>query len=280
MDGSFKHLVPLLLFTTLIIIAAGMVLAVGDIHLLLYPWEHTSSFLTISLVLIIVASLTSLLHLGRKERAHRAFIGLANSWLSREAVFAGLTGLFTAVSLGLALIGSAGFGFVVLLSAASLASIILTVSIGMLYNLPVQLSWNGTENSLAPLISSFLLCSYVFVFWAQGLSFSIAFFVIWILDVFLFLLRASTFIRLGKNEHVLLFPSLRPYVFSGLAARFILSVGLMLLIVLDEHALPLYFICATVLLDRFCLYAGTAQLSPKAEIASIKDQRMKAASEL
>ena len=53
MHESFRHLLPLMLFTTLIIIASGMVLAVGDIYLLLYPWELGSVFLIVALSMII-----------------------------------------------------------------------------------------------------------------------------------------------------------------------------------------------------------------------------------
>jgi DMSO reductase anchor subunit len=94
--------------------------------------------------LIIAGLLSSTAHLGRPERAWRAFSQWRTSWLSREGVMAVLTfvpaGLFT---VGWLLFGSHGHVFALMALLTVIGAALTTFCTGMIYqSLPTIRAWN------------------------------------------------------------------------------------------------------------------------------------------
>ena len=148
--GPHFHEFPLVLFTTLGIAGAG----VGSAHLL--QVAVGGSALALSLqegillsVSLLVGVILSAGHLGKPLRGHLALKGLGRSPLSNEllalgiALGAGVLGLLLREGIFPWTLPGAGYllGPVGLL--ASLGSVAFLLSLGILYNLPGQLSWRG-----------------------------------------------------------------------------------------------------------------------------------------
>ncbi len=142
--NSLLNETPLVVFTLAIQMAVGM--AVG---ILAVPHLPVALLVAIG-VLLVVAGLSSFLHLGRKRNAWRVLKNLKKSWLSREAL---LTGLFTAawvLSIGLIWFHIA---FPVLW-LMGLLGIYLVYSMSQIYRLKAVPSWNSWRTPAAFTLSA------------------------------------------------------------------------------------------------------------------------------
>ncbi len=131
------HEWPLVVFTTLAIVGAGLLatplvawLAADTPNLAVDAAPWGSALLGAGLVI-------STAHLGRPLRAPLASQGLGRSRLSAEAVVAGL-----ALLLGIATASLPHLSPALGLAAAA-AAIALLVTLGLVYNLPGQQTWRG-----------------------------------------------------------------------------------------------------------------------------------------
>jgi len=70
---------PLIIFSFLCSLAIPLFIA--------FPWESSEHKPLITLIILMLAALFSILHLGRKERFWRAILNIRHSWLSREILF-------------------------------------------------------------------------------------------------------------------------------------------------------------------------------------------------
>ena len=89
--------------------------------------------LLLGLVLTTAGLLSSMLHLGKPMRAWRAFSQWRTSWLSREGVFAVVTGLIVVVMLALLAAGAFGPAIPVLAALMVLLSLCTIASTAMIY---------------------------------------------------------------------------------------------------------------------------------------------------
>ena len=136
--------------------------------------------LATAVVLAVAGLLSSMLHLGRPERAWRAFSQWKTSWLSREGVLSVLTFIPVAIfGLGWLLFGWTGglIGLCGFLTAV--LAVCTTYCTGMIYaSLKPIRQWNNgwvVPNYLAlGLMSGFLLLDLIVRFWTRPLAIPLA----------------------------------------------------------------------------------------------------------
>lgn len=132
--------------------------------------------LAVAVVLAVAGLLSSTWHLGRPERAWRAFSQWRTSWLSREGVFAVLTFVPTAVfAIGWFFFGRTDglFGLCGFIAAVLAAATIL--STGMIYATlkPIHQwhnRWVVPNYLLLGLMTGLLLLDLIVRFWAQPIG--------------------------------------------------------------------------------------------------------------
>ncbi|MEL6375441.1 MAG: DmsC/YnfH family molybdoenzyme membrane anchor subunit [Pseudomonadota bacterium] len=136
----------------------GLLMWLSAVHLFGRTLSPTYAIvgLTLALILISVGLLASTLHLGRPERAWRAFSQWRTSWLSREGVAAVIT-YIPAGLLWLSLVTGAGWSN--LLGALAILGALVTVyCTGMIYaSLPTIRHWD--QPLVAPLYLLFALAT-------------------------------------------------------------------------------------------------------------------------
>jgi len=132
--------------------------------------------LAVALVLAIAGLSSSTLHLGRPERAWRAFSQWRTSWLSREGVFSVLTFVPTAIfGIGWLLFGRTG-GFVGLSGILAAALAVVTIlCTGMIYASlkPIHQWHNGwvvPNYLMLGLMAGLLLLDLIVRFWAHPIE--------------------------------------------------------------------------------------------------------------
>lgn len=266
------------MFSFIIIVATSMVMAAATVQFLPGAvWPNRLEVLKLAMIFAVIGGLFSLLHPSKKMRSARVLVGLGHSWLSREAVFAFLFTLFTAATyfadsaaLDRALSQALGV-------AAAVFGLALVLSIGQLYKLDVQHYWKNPVHYFSPFVSSFLLAAYFLIFEAGILQWDFLFFALWIIDVALLLFRILFSFKLLRDRSIMRYPGLRPLLWIALIFRLAASTLVMLHVMfLIIWAIP-YLLATSILLDRFCFFAGTVQITPEVEIGSIREERMKAA---
>ena len=276
MEEKFSHMIPLMAFTAAAIVAAGIAGAGAVVVYVDATWPDLLTALWWGFALAAAGSAVSLFHLGRVGRAWMAFRGLSHSWLSREAAAVGLFALGIGAS-ALAVTFEVAWSAVVIIAAAVIGLVVALV-IGNIYILPGQTGWAGCGHAFGPAVSALYFGAAVLV-GCVGLSWSV--WIFWPLlaaDALLSVARMLRFLNSEGRGIPFTFPELEK---AAQAAHFLrLLTGTAIpagCLFLAPSAAP-YFIVAAIALDRFAFYAGTAQSSPKAEVARIKAERMAAAS--
>jgi len=147
--GKGFHELPLVLFTALAVAGAGLMgarLVYSSFSWL--PWLPARSSMVISVVCLVLGLGVSTLHLGRPFRGYRALARVVRSPLSNEVVALGAAVVLTSAA---ALIPR-DHGLSVLLAVAAMVSCLLALlALGMVYQLPNQLTWFG-PSVLQPLV--------------------------------------------------------------------------------------------------------------------------------
>jgi sulfite dehydrogenase (quinone) subunit SoeC len=148
----------------------------------LVPQNPAFGFVVLAIagVLAFAGLVSSTLHLGRPERAWRAFSQWKSSWLSREGVLSVLTFVPAAIfALGWLLLGRIGgvFGLCGILAAALALGVVYCT--GMIYaSLKPIRQWNNgwvVPNYLAlALMGGFLLLDLIVRFWAWPVAIPLA----------------------------------------------------------------------------------------------------------
>lgn len=279
MENRFLQLVPLVLFTGMATVAAGLMMGMSSLLLVGIYWSGVERYLLLTAALSGVGIIISLFHLGRKERLLRAILGIRHSWLSREVIFAGL---FTIFTVGVFILVNTGQGANLIdlaAAAAVIAAVIMAWTIGMVYNLSGRFTWAGLPYSVAPLVTALLLGTYGIIFFntKPNSRLELLFFMLWLLDFIMALSRAVTFRKLMKNKYRFEFPHLIFFTQAGHMTRLILSSCLIIAILFLFRRTVLFIIIGNIILDRLCFYAGTVGVSPRSEIAFQKAERMKEA---
>ncbi len=274
MEKSFSTLVPLLIFTWAIIVSAGVVCAcAAAIFTESGDWPDLPAALWCAAALAGAGLLVSFLHLGRVSRAYKAVFGFAHSWLSREAVLASLFTVASIVSASALLLGhewTAAF-----LAVAAILGLLAALAVGLVYRLRGQEGWHGTENALGPAVTALYLASAILLGCVGSAWSHWIFWPLLAIDLILAILRRGRFTRLKTAPP--LFPGLLASTFRLHLARLLLGSVLAAVFVFVASWIVPYLVAIAALIDRFCLYAGTAQVSPKAEVARVKRERMERA---
>jgi len=274
MENRFSTLVPLLIFTWAIIVSVGVVFAsAAAIFSGAGDWPDLPTALWWSAALACAGLLISFLHLGRAGRAFKAAFGFTHSWLSREAVLAALftvSIIVSAAALWLAYEWTAA-----LLALAAALGLATALAVGFVYRLPGQEGWSGVENALGPIITTLYLSSAILLGCIGAAWSHWIFWPLLVIDLALAILRRRRFACLKTVSP--LFPALQAPTRRIYLARLLVGSALAAAFVFIAPWFVPYLVVAATLMDRFALYAGTAQASPKDEVARVKRERMERA---
>jgi DMSO reductase anchor subunit len=276
MENRFLHLVPLVVFTVMAIAAAGMMVGIAGMQSGGIIWPGIGRDFLITLVLAGVGIVVSFLHLGRRERFILAAAGVKHSWLSREVITAGIFFVSTGSGTIFMKIGQAVLSDLAV-TAAFIAALYMTWTIGMVYNIPGRFTWEGFPNTAAPVVNALLLGSFRLILFSRRSLFEWMFFIMWLVDFLMALSRAQAFRSRMENKHTFVFPQYLFLTRVGHMSRLVLTFSMMTSAIFSWKGPMLFMIIGNIILDRLCFYAGAMEVSPKSEIASQKAERMKEA---
>lgn len=157
-DGS------LVLFTVLSQWSAGIVFCLTGLTLLSHvetnagaPGMSLANLLVHALILIVVATLVSFLHLGNPVNAPKAVRNLATSWLSREILAIGLFTLSLLAALISGLKAETGALPALLLVPCSAAGLFLVWAMAKVYRIPTVPAWDSAFTPISFLLTSLSL---------------------------------------------------------------------------------------------------------------------------
>ncbi|MDQ1353621.1 MAG: hypothetical protein QG657_3927 [Acidobacteriota bacterium] len=276
MENRFLHLAPLVTFTVMAIVAAGMMVGIAGMQSGGIIWPGIGRDFLLTLALVGGGIVISFLHLGRRERFLLAAAGIKHSWLSREVITAGIFFVLTGCGTIFMKIGQAVLSDLAV-TAAFIAALYMTWTIGMVYNIPGRFTWEGFPNTAAPLATALLLGSFRLTLFSRMSLFDWMFFIMWLVDFLMGLSRAQAFRSQMENKYAFVFPRLLLPTRVGHMARLVLSFSMMTSAIFSWKSPILFMIIGNIILDRLCFYAGAVEVSPKSEIASQKAERMKEA---
>jgi DMSO reductase anchor subunit len=281
--------VPLLVFTALALIASGLVMAAGAARLALQPgWSTARPLLLTALVLLAIGGAVATLHLGRRDRAALALAGLGRSWLSREVAAVALLAASTGGALVLELTGTHPQQDTIAQATAVLAMLCLisglltAITIGKVYDLQAQAGWRGPAQWLSPPASTLLLAS-VLLLAAPGTGRStgpamvLAALVLVGADTLLLAMRLAAARRRSLHGPALRFPGYAGVIRTLHLVRIALVPVTAASVVLRWHLVAPALVVAMLIIDRTCLYAGSARSTPATEMAALKLERMQRA---
>ncbi len=267
------HESPLVLFTTLVVIGAGLLAGHFTAWALAAAsWTPNRWCAGTAVVLIASGIFLSLLHLGRPSRLAYALRRIGRSPLSTEVILAFLTLVPAAAALLLpALQGTLLWGI------AAAASPGLLLALGWVYRLPGQLSWKGPA-LLAPLLLGLVIGLLAQAATNPGgarLMFAALLFLA--ADAAGFAIRWKTIqwdASVGEPVHPSLFGTRRRI----LILRFLDVTLIPLVLMLAQLPVPALGVLGLgVLVDRFAFYALALRRTPEAEISRIERHIKKSA---
>lgn len=256
---------PLVVFTTLAILGAGL-LAAPLLALLVEPTSLAATRLRLPGVLLLAAGVVvSLAHLGRVRRAPLALAGIGRSRLSAEVALAGLTILASLAALALPLV------LATITLVPSAFAIAFLVALGLVYSVPGQHTWRGAV-VLSPLILGLGTATVALAgqWEAPGKAFASVALASVAADLAVALLRLETF-RHARGA--------APVYREWFGHRFaLLAVRVVLVDVLAPACLLARFPKAAggalglgILVDRLAFYLLAARHTTESEIASAED---------
>jgi len=260
------HEWPLVVFTSLATAGAGIV-AVQPLRWVLGTparagWNATGAW---GPALIALGLLVSVAHLGRPARFFQARRGVRRSALSNEVTLAGATVAVAAVA---ALVKDQSAAGVALLVLAAVLAAAFLVSLGLVYRLKGQRTWEGAA-AAGPLVSGLALGAAVLAAGSVSPSWpvvTLAAFVVGV-DAGVFAVRWATLERLGPAlwpARSPLFPWRHLILGLRLALFDILPVGLL---VTGREAAAIAALAAGLAVDRLAFYLLAVQHTTEAEIA-------------
>ena len=129
---------PLVVFTGLAIAGAGLVSASALVHVV--QGVMAAGAITTGAILLASGLVVSFSHLGQRRRAALAARGVGRSALSNEAVLAGAAVGLAAIAAALAWTGAPAGALVI---AAGVVNLLFLLSVGLVYRLKGQLTWQG-----------------------------------------------------------------------------------------------------------------------------------------
>jgi|MudIll2142460700_1097286.scaffolds.fasta_scaffold90418_2 DMSO reductase anchor subunit len=257
---------PLVVFTSLAIAGAGLVSASAYfelVHGLVSP-----SALAAGAVLTAAGLAVSLGHLGQKRRAALAVRGAGRSALSNEALFAGFA---LAVAAIVAVMGLSGSRAPVLTAAAGAVNAAFLVSIGLVYRVRGQRTWQGFS-AATPLTGGLAFGAIAVQTTAGSGDVYLGTLLFIAIDALLFSQRWRDIVGIAFSERMLADPwhARRTQL---LAARcFLLNVIPFFLLAASPTPLAIPVAAAGLLVDRFSFYVLALQHTTEHEIAGVEAQ--------
>jgi DMSO reductase anchor subunit len=269
-SGKAFHELPLVLFTALAVVAAGI--GASRIALTLAgvgEWLPTREEAAAVGGLLALGIAFSTLHLGRPFRAGWAVRGVGRSALSNEVLVAGTTVIAAGALVFLPPAHPVGAFWGTLVPVFSLA---VLVTLGLVYRLPGQLAWRGLT-VLGPLVLGLvfgLAMQTAWGAWGGVRSPSDVLVVALLLDLLLAVARG-----VGLEEARRFGAPTHPGIFRRRAAilggRVILVDLLLPLGLFMGWNLPAVIVLlAGVVLDRFAFYGLTVQRTTEAEVGRVE----------
>lgn len=166
---------PLMMFTLLTQLGVGTFILLTIVRTVLESKENhktasqltNTGFLAIG-VIMAIALVLSLFHLGTPSGAYRALSNIGSSWLSREILF---VGIFFVLILGNYFVARKGQFNKILSWVTALTGIMVIFSMASIYSSSIRPAWDSGNTLLAFLGTTFLfgaLASVVFII--QGLK--------------------------------------------------------------------------------------------------------------
>jgi DMSO reductase anchor subunit len=257
---------PLVVFTSLAIAGAGLVSASAYfelVHGIVSP-----SALAAGAVLLAAGLAVSLGHLGQKRRAGLAVRGAGRSALSNEALFAGFA---LSVAVIVAVMALSGSRAPVLTAAAGAVNAAFLVSVGLVYRVRGQRTWQGF--SAATPLTGGLACGAISVQTTAGSGdVYLATLLFIAIDALLFSQRWRDIVGIAFSERMLADPwhARRTQL---LAARFFLLDAIpFFLLAATPTPLAIPVAAAGLLVDRFSFYVLALQHTTEHEIAGVEAQ--------
>lgn len=265
MTGHAGHR-PLVVFTCLAVAGSGLVSASAYfelVHGLVSP-----SALAAGAVLLAAGLLVSLGHLGQKRRAALAVRGAGRSALSNEALFAGFA---LAVAAIVAVMGLSGSRAPVLTAVAGAVNAAFLVSIGLVYRVRGQRTWQGFS-AATPLTGGLAFGAIAVQTTAGSGDVYLGTLLFIAIDALLFSQRWRDIVGIAFSERMLADPwhARRTQL---LAARcFLLNVIPFFLLAASPTPLAIPVAAAGLLVDRFSFYVLALQHTTEHEIAGVEAQ--------
>jgi DMSO reductase anchor subunit len=256
---------PLVAFTSLAIAGAGLVAASGFFRVTQnrsYP-----AGIAAGAGLLAVGLAISLGHLGRKWRAPLAVRGVGRSALSNEAVAGAAALALAAVAAGLPLVGTDPS---VVAAAAGAVSAGFLFSIGMVYRLGGQSTWQGFS-TLTPLTGGVAFGAVALESWSGGGTPRSALLFL-VIDALVFSRRWRGLTAIPLSATMMADPWHRRRT-ELLGARFFL-LDVIPFFVLAAGPLPVALISASagLLADRVGFYALALQQTTESEVAAVESR--------
>ena len=257
---------PLVVFTSLAIAGAGLVSASAYFELV--HGLASPSALAAGAVLTAAGLAVSLGHLGQKRRAALAVRGAGRSALSNEALFAGFA---LAVAAIVAVMGLSGSRAPVLTAAAGAVNAAFLVSIGLVYRVRGQRTWQGFS-AATPLTGGLAFGAIAVQTTAGSGDVYLGTLLFIAIDALLFSQRWRDIVGIAFSERMLADPwhARRTQL---LAARcFLLNVIPFFLLAASPTPLAIPVAAAGLLVDRFSFYVLALQHTTEHEIAGVEAQ--------
>ena len=257
---------PLVVFTSLAIAGAGLVSASAYFELV--HGLASPSALAAGAVLTAAGLAVSLGHLGQKRRAALAVRGAGRSALSNEALFAGFA---LAVAAIVAVMGLSGSRAPVLTAAAGAVNAAFLVSVGLVYRVRGQRTWQGFS-AATPLTGGLAFGAIAVQTTAGSGDVYLGTLLFIAIDALLFSQRWRDIVGIAFSERMLADPwQVRRTPL--LAARFFsLDVIPYVLLAASPTPLAIPVAAAGLLVDRFSFYVLALQHTTEHEIAGVEAQ--------
>ena len=147
----------------IVVCLSGLAMISGTQSLALNTGPRLANPVWLALLLVVVATTASFLHLGTPSNAPKAIRNLATSWLSREILAIGLYTISLAGALlyGWSTGGAAYRGF--LLAPCAITGLLLLWTMARVYRLPTVPAWNSGHTPLAFTLTTLCLGAMSFL---------------------------------------------------------------------------------------------------------------------
>jgi DMSO reductase anchor subunit len=257
---------PLAAFTTLAIAGAGLVAASAYFDLV--HGIPSPSAIAAGALLLAAGLTVSLAHLGQRRRAGLAVRGAGRSVLSNEALLAGFALAAAAI---VAAIGLSGSRAPVLTAAAGTVNAAFLVSVGLVYRVRGQRTWQGFS-AATPLTGGLAFGAIAVQTTAGSGDVYLGTLLFIAIDALLFSQRWRDIAGIAFSERLLADPfHLRRT--QWLAARFFLLDAIpFFLLAAAPTPLAIAVAAAGLLVDRVSFYALALQHTTEHEIEEIEAQ--------